>query len=754
MDKLVIPEGSVLVGETVLISHQGDVVIEGDVQPRSIRSVHGSITFSGNGKHCETLTAENGSADVSGATFSCDQIVAGEANLQVDDLKVNQSLAVGNQLKIRSKSADIPACIGGDMDIHSGQLSAGKIEAKGSVKLVVDGAKIQRLEADRLVVKGSLECKKLIAREMVKVESGSVAIKYLDTPSFQAGPEVTGVVMVATTKDVRAEGVRGFLHPSELGFLSQDEGEGEAFSTGTFEIATQDLPSFDDGPTTLDEADLDEVDTDDVSQEDSPLEEAELVEAEPVESESHDDNLDDTNPDSAGEPLVPDSSEEYHTKLVETDVEDWATRLTDDSHEEVEELEPEAETAQEDDPETASDEGSQEDSSVFIEELTPEDLDSASLEELSDDLDEAEQDEKDGEGSAQEDEIDPEPFREEIDSLTASGNESMEPQEPDEPEPNRLQWDAETVGVAKESLADLPTLEEASGEAEASDSIEDTHPSEEWVPDDSPNATEFEIVGRDPLDMSVPAIVPMDDSADQLEGEIEVSSEDFANVEELEEVSATDLEPEISAGDSNGDEAVNIPSSSAENGADENPSGDEDDVESSLSLDDLGDPLEEIESADLEADPLGSDELLEVVDSEPETDQETAEEYLDVDSDDLEELPDPLEDSALEIPDPQEDFDVLDEADILEEEDPEEVVISDLTDILNRIQAYFPEDNYPQFINQIHRYLEERRLNLFVKPSNRRAVLSSFDKFGHDEIGRLARSFFERLDLFFEEQNA
>ena len=82
--------------------------------------------------------------------------------------------------------------------------------------------------------------------------------------------------------------------------------------------------------------------------------------------------------------------------------------------------------------------------------------------------------------------------------------------------------------------------------------------------------------------------------------------------------------------------------------------------------------------------------------------------------------------------------------------DGESLLVQDLNETLNRIRAYFPADGCPKFIDQIGRYLEEGRFNLFRRGNNKRAVLSSFDKYDHEEISKLAREFFDRLEGFAE----
>ena len=76
----------------------------------------------------------------------------------------------------------------------------------------------------------------------------------------------------------------------------------------------------------------------------------------------------------------------------------------------------------------------------------------------------------------------------------------------------------------------------------------------------------------------------------------------------------------------------------------------------------------------------------------------------------------------------------------------------DLNGVLDQIRAFFPEDNYPQSIDQIRNYVANRQLNLFRRARNRDSVIKNFHKFNHDQINGLIGTFFEILDAYFEAQ--
>lgn len=110
-----------------------------------------------------------------------------------------------------------------------------------------------------------------------------------------------------------------------------------------------------------------------------------------------------------------------------------------------------------------------------------------------------------------------------------------------------------------------------------------------------------------------------------------------------------------------------------------------------------------------------------------------------------------------EEPESIEELEILDEASLesveigSEEESPEDALVRDLIQILNQVRAYFHEGEDPKFVSQIHRYLEDRRFDLFMKTRNKEAVLAKFDKFDHGEISALARSFFNKLEAYMEQ---
>lgn len=90
------------------------------------------------------------------------------------------------------------------------------------------------------------------------------------------------------------------------------------------------------------------------------------------------------------------------------------------------------------------------------------------------------------------------------------------------------------------------------------------------------------------------------------------------------------------------------------------------------------------------------------------------------------------------------------------EESQQEVLSEDdlrksLTQTLDQIREYFPDENYPKFIYQIQNYVNEGRFNILAKARNRDAVLSSFEKLNHPEISKLSSEFYGTLADYFQD---
>jgi len=162
------------------------------------------------------------------------------------------------------------------------------------------------------------------------------------------------------------------------------------------------------------------------------------------------------------------------------------------------------------------------------------------------------------------------------------------------------------------------------------------------------------------------------------------------------------------------------------------------------------DELDEIPEMSMgEPDTLVEEELYDL-DGSVEEDFEEMTDVFEEEAEDLEELgdeelSDPMDESLAELPP---------ELGTMAEEDPETALIANLNEILDQIRGFFPEDNKPQSIGQIRKYLENRQLNLFQRARNRESVIKNFQKFQHEEINELVDHFFEMMDTYFNSQNA
>ena len=572
MEKLIIPNGCVIQGDIAAISNEGDIEIAGELVPTILNSGKGDIqiTTERDNTRIEKVIAQNGRVEIQARSLSLGEITAQSVQLKTSDLTIDSAIRTTGALTLESAAAAIPLCQAENIQIKAHSLTADRIEASGD--LVIRAARLQAhtIQARKVILQGNIECKQINAVEGVVMESGHISIKSLNSPSFHAAAEVTGIVMVATSTDVKAQGVRGFIHPSELEMLSQGQ---DPVSVPTVMLSAA---------------------ADDWTTQEPPLVD------EPIASPPFEDNV---------------------QRMVEP------------------------------------------------ENFGPED--EIATEELSDDE------------ILEVDEIDPEP-------------------------------------EAKPKIPD-PTLRVL-------------------VPDEDAREDE-------PTDESLPAPDPPLEPSPEI---IEPPTQELAP-EELETLAEDDdFDDDDFVGPELDDSEEDILDSISPEDA---PSFDEDEEDDDLSEDDLDDPLRAIEAlhlGDMEPDEslqmptdIFDSELGESINAFDLMEIEQADmmnEEDELSSEDLEavaEITGELTDESLDLP-------------II---NPEEELAQDLGVIIAQIRDYFSEDNYPNSINQIQRFIEERRFNLFAKPRNQEAVLANFDKYDHKEISRLARVFFDRLDRYYQSQS-
>ena len=583
MDKLIIPEGCNIEGDALAIRHEGDIVIENEMSPDSLVSGQGSIRFHPKQKEARfrQISAENGMLEIEADTLEGAEVKASSMHLKARDLKLTGPVKVEERLFLEAGRGNLHSCTAENLEIKADDFS---VQAElGATELILQTgtAHIGLIKARRIVIRGSLDCKRVEAEESIIVEEGNVAIKYLDAPSFHAAPEVSGIVVIATCKDVKAEGVRGFLHPTELGMLSEAAG-GDTF-------ITQKLPDFGD-----------------VAEESTS--------EEPV--------------DEAPAPAAQEPVEEVAPAAVEQAA-----------------VEPEPEVAEADPEEPAP---------------------------------------------AEEPEAEPEP-------------------DP-EPEPAAVE---ETEAVS----------EDAEDEAEEVDTL----PGDDE--EDAADAAEEHGESAAPDDLNEYAPAP--------------------EVDETEEPVAVEEVPEVE------EDATSLP-----HDEDNEPHGDDD----GMGLPSIGETnIEEIEVGDDDDFDTGDFPTFEddvLYDSEDGTASDEAEPVTSVDTEALLDEVQPFaedmeigddildEDDGYQLDDIEDVSDLVGEGESSSDNDTEEILALELTEKLNQVRAFFPDDNQPNFITQINRYIEERRFTVFAKEANRNAVLSKFDEYEHEEISHLAREFFAIMEQY------
>ncbi len=607
MDKLFIPKECVIEGEAVAIVNEGDIVIENQITPRSLESRQGGVKYHPQSERvrCDRLTAKNGVVEVEAEAYAGSELVAQSAHLKIGDCAVETEISVSGELYLEAGDAKVETCRAGRAEIKADHLTAELIEVDGEAVIHAEEANVGKIVAQRVVMHGSLACRRIVAAETVVVESGKISIKYLDAPAFHASPEVSGIVVIANSEEVRAEGVRGFLHPSELDLLTEGGG-----------IPSVDLsniePLAENRGVAEDESDDDEATDPDV--------------AEPAPA--------DAVADEAAESPPPDDLDEYSID----DDEDTQTVN-------VGEITEEGAAPAEDDIET---------------------------QEMSD-----------------------QPNEEALEPIEVEGA------SPDSADPAIAEIEALETYDATEEIEDTvdnsDTTPDADAPAELGESLAVDESADDSA-DDGPSSFE-EISPRDEFGASTMTELAPDDSVEPIEVDLAGS--------ELEPIGESEAEDDHSLPEVEG----------LEEGA-----GLELDPES---FDDGDDQFEEYGQMD----DVDAFDLVEVQSGDETETEELSEEDLQA-IDAAEELLEPIEEESAS---------------------QEEGLTGELVDILDQVKAFFPEDNYPNFLNQLRRYVEDKRFSLFAKQRNQDAVLASFDKLNHPEISRLARRFFARLDDYNQE---
>lgn len=226
MDPLMIPKSCVLQGEKITIRYRGDIQIENDLVPLSVKSEEGGIRFIPEGRSvsCSHLSAENGILEVEAERVEADTLHAMTAILRINDLEIHQVIQASQEMLIESEKLKAQELRASELELTAAEsLDVQSIVVEGQVVITFDHGKVHEIRGRHVTVKGgaSFECERIVATEEVVFTSGKIAVKFIDAPKITADPSVTGIVILTQADDVRAEGVRGFIRPNEFRMLTE-----------------------------------------------------------------------------------------------------------------------------------------------------------------------------------------------------------------------------------------------------------------------------------------------------------------------------------------------------------------------------------------------------------------------------------------------------------------------------------------------------------------------------------------------------
>jgi len=312
MEKLILPLNCVIEGDLTSIAHEGDVQIDNGILPASLFSGEGDITLTQvePDSKCESISAKLGKIDLEGSSLNAQSILSKSFHAQLEKLEAQslqvtqgKTVFVGEVFKVEQLNAEA-------IEIEADSVHISRLFAGGDVTIRAERIHVDELVGEKVTISGSLESNKVTASKGMVVDSGRVAIKNLDAPTFHSEEGVGGIVMVATCEEVQTKGVRGFLLPSELGLFSKGNttmdlseilgAEKDSFSQTTATVPEpQDEPEHsEDDSTTEPEAAMDDEDQAPTEPWPTTEEEEKAYEAtpsEPVEDISDEDAVLDTN---------------------------------------------------------------------------------------------------------------------------------------------------------------------------------------------------------------------------------------------------------------------------------------------------------------------------------------------------------------------------------------------------------------------------------------------------------------------------
>ncbi|MCB1045254.1 MAG: hypothetical protein KDC35_20100 [Acidobacteria bacterium] len=226
MDPLMIPKSCLIQGEKITIRYEGDIQIESDLVPLSVKSDQGDIRFKPTGRNvsCSHLSAEQGTLEVDAESLETDTLSARVAILRINELVIHQSVQTSQELILESEHLKAQDIRCSELDLTAGrELDVQTIQVEGAAVLTFDRGKVSEIKGDQVTIKaGSMfECERIVASREVIFTSGKIAVKFVDAPRITADASVSGIVILTSADEVKAEGVRGFIRPQEFKMLTE-----------------------------------------------------------------------------------------------------------------------------------------------------------------------------------------------------------------------------------------------------------------------------------------------------------------------------------------------------------------------------------------------------------------------------------------------------------------------------------------------------------------------------------------------------
>ncbi|CAM2005432.1 hypothetical protein [Acanthopleuribacter pedis] len=774
MAKLYIPKDCVLEGALTKISYSGDIVIENSLSPQEVTSTGGGVVLHSSAESltCAKISAATGIA-LRGQAVTATSVSGEEGEIEARDLQCHQ-LTLTDHLALKAETLRIHTLKAKSAVIEADRIEIDQLQIEGDLFLRGREVNVVECSAGKVQLSGMYQGERMTAVGGVHQEQGSITVRFLDTRTYSAEDHVRGMVAISTAEEVRAVGVRGFLRPDEFNILSGSNGMSMDLAVAKpmpMAPAAEDGSQAETEPQAFAEPTMSDE-----------TEATWLVEAEPVAKD----------PDILHHPNDPD---QIDTRSVPTGELDLVTAAVDDAfvptHEFVppepaaaappeeaeapaegapeEEVEPEPEAAP--DPEAGVDtafstnpavEG--EDEGAFEPAPEAEEAHWKSVEELPDSMQAAASAAEemmevanasvDGEdGPAVEEPVE-ELNNEELASFDTGFD---DPDLPQEFEVVEAQPVAEEAEAAFET--DKPTETAFDADEEAVTALEAEEPAAEAEEENGDHVAENSADADAEAFMPVEAAPAADDSEPEaVEAaaiEPDVSADDLVR-EAVSDIRADDLiESDISAEDLQG---VSDPGFVADDFDPESLSEMNDFMTMNGEEEDFVAPKPESpDFGDLSA--AGDPEDFSSVPEFGNTSDLGDLGPQDVTADDLTSQPEPLTAQAEPFtsqPEPFTSQPDVSEGDGLDDSGNqsdafvtpgvnEDALAEQLNGILDQICAFFPEKNYPKFVGQIQRYVDERRFKILAKERNKEAVLSRIDKMEHPDISSLARTFYATL---------